>query len=221
MLPSKPVRYAGETQKVIGNLEISGYKGQVGIELEDCHKILIHDCIVSGCSTNIRLLNCSEIIIRACTLSDPLGPPDPDGQDVQLDKCTNCMIVSNRCIGGENAEDLINIYQSTRCVVKNNNISGHGKSDSGSGICIDDGCVNIVLRGNTLSRMGKRGIVVAGGTRHRLQANTVADTTDAGIAVQGCYGVVSRVILQKNIVIPRDGPDIYVEEETTRRVTIL
>jgi hypothetical protein len=159
-LGGEPIHVAGKQEVTISHRSIAGHPA--GILVEDCQRVQRENCTVSSCGTLVRLLHCRDVSITGCTLRNPTGPPDPDGQATQLDKCESVIIADNMMSadpGKSHVEDWISIYDSQHVIVKNNHVTGGATSASGTGICVDHTrSADVRIEGNTLVRCGAVGI---------------------------------------------------------------
>jgi hypothetical protein len=227
---SGPVKlYRQKNVKLVGL--VIDRAGPEGIFLEDCTGVLIDRCQVSRCGTLIRLLRCRGVVIRGCTLKQPTGPADPDGQGVQLNECEEVEVSGCTMTAGTGGpvEDWVSVFRSRKVAVRDNVITGGAGSPSGTGVCVDGpDSQDVEIRGNTLSRCGAIGVSVAGGKRIRIVGNRILDTfvadSDAGnvgVAVFTAYGKApAEVWIGYNVVSVRrkDGTENAFWDETGRVV---
>ena len=204
------------------------------LELHGCAGCVIERVWVRRCYIGILLLSCTDCRVRDCIVVDSWskGEKSGEGHDIQFDKCVGCWAERNTCIYGvpegkerhaRGVNDHISLWNCIACRAVGNTIIGDGRSESGSGICIDGpDAARCVAARNTLIDPGQVGVVVVG-RGHRVTANTICGTTNQGIAVYmpAEYGPQKTSgKLQRNQILPRSGGRIWIDDKTTHNVSI-
>jgi hypothetical protein len=150
------------------------------LELVGEHDLIIDASQFTGGKTCLRLNRCGNVRITRGTMRGPLGPPDPDGQCIQIINPVGPIYVGQcTLIAGAATEDMISVYGDDPDAQRLGSVLiegcawyGRGTSQSSTSLCLDGPyCPPTSLRGGTIA--GARcGITVAGGCNHALAAPT-------------------------------------------------
>jgi len=130
-------------------------------------------------ATLIRLVDCGNIKIIRPRLARPLGPPDPDGQCIQIIRPRGLVLIEDpECVAGPRAEDLISIFADrpvNACVrIRGGELVGRGGSHSSTSIIADGQfCPPVEVTGVTI-RGARVAVQLAGGEGHYVHDNDVA-----------------------------------------------
>ncbi len=168
-----------------------------GIAVKNSRDVVIIESSVMNTNSGIYVLNSTGVAVERNRFIDA-------GRNfVQFDKVTgpgNSVVdnIGRNALGASNAEDFINIYQSTGTadspiVVAGNRLRDGGPSPSGSGIMVGDaGGGHIAVTDNLLINPGQAGIGVASGHDIIVSGNVVysdpVEWSNVGIYVWNQYG---------------------------------
>ena len=208
--------------KVVNNIVTPKRAGRDGISIEGGSDNLVQGNTISYAGNSIYALSSANIRIIGNYSFNPVGPADPRGHDVILDKCPSGEIAFNYCNAAQNGaamkpavEDRISAYRSQNIAIHDNYAVG-GWSKSGTGIIVDGAdCANITIRNNTLIRTGQVGISVAAGINVTIDGNKILDTNlrsqfpdagNVGISVWNQSSTPSHDITISNNIISNRWP---------------
>jgi hypothetical protein len=160
-----------------------GDSKKIGINIFNCKNITINDCFFYYVGTGVYVQKSSGIKITNSKFLNMQGP-FPRGQYVQFNQVSGAgNSISNNVgesvVHANNAEDLINIFQSngtpgSPIIVSHNEFNGSGDSHSGGGIALGDkGGSYIVAENNILVNPGQYGMAIAGGSHISMLNNVV------------------------------------------------
>jgi hypothetical protein len=132
---------------------------------------LLQRRFLRGGSTVLRLIDCPNFRLEHFTLAAPLGPPDPDGQCLQLIRSWGT-ILGLVCYASDAAEDLVSVYadRPVHGVVTIDGLTtfGRGKSDSGTSLCLDGPWCPTTIVKNFRFVGARCAVTIAGGVNHRV-----------------------------------------------------
>lgn len=175
----------GESNVVIDNVRV-GPCGREGIIIKNSRNVTLKNVRVSDSSTNIFVINSSDVTIQDSTLSNPQGPK-PRGQQILLELSDSINIQRNTLsTTGGFQEDAINNYRSSNVLIEGNSITG-GTSPTGCAILIDLDSDYATIRSNIIRHVPNCGIGISTGIGHLVENNDISDYGFAGSGNVGMY----------------------------------
>jgi hypothetical protein len=163
------------------NQTFSALPGRELLELVGVDGVLITGCRFRGGTTSLRLNGCSNVTVELSQFDSVAGPPDPDGQSIQVIRPAGPHTI-DRCqfTASPQSEDLVNVFADEACagsvLITGCNWIGRGRSDSCTSLCMDGPfCPPVTVRGGRMQ--GARcAVTVAGGRGHVID----------GVRLVGC-----------------------------------
>jgi Right handed beta helix region len=172
-----------------------------GVHVRNASNITIQGNVIAYNESNVRVDGSNHVTVDGNYLLNPLGPPDPRGQNVQVASSTDIVVTNNYAYScvlagsglagvacpaqapdgssylfSENQEDSINFYHTTAFTARNNYVVG-GHSGSGCGIIFDEQANQGQMIGNRLSDTGQCGIGVSDGLAPVVNNNKILNVT--------------------------------------------
>jgi len=171
---------------------VEGLTFPQGFEFGGVAKATFRGCYFTGGKTNLRLLDIPEVFITDSTFGGMSGPPDPDGQAIQLIRCGG-VITGIECFATTRTEDLVSIYgdkastRSLRLTIQDFKLHGRGDSPSSTSICIDGPHPPQTTIGPGTIQGARVGIQLAGGSNHTLKEGITFEKCQNDVAVHPYY----------------------------------
>jgi hypothetical protein len=185
------------------------------LEIEGCTNLTIINPVIKGGPHNIEVYQCSGVVIKGGTLTQPKGtsddPEDPEGHNVLFNGCVGCVVTGTTMTGTVARGDAINFFNSKRCSAVLCTVSGP-IAKYGTAAIIDGpkGGWNVFDRIKVLSPNAN--INLCGGANH-----TVQDCNATGaFAVTGEYYKGATVVNPK--LIRCSAPYLYVHKPTVFKI---
>lgn len=167
-----------------------GTPDREALELVGRRRVVVAGDVFYGGSTQLRFVDCRDVVVRGCTFYGADGVPDPNGQDLQLLRSTGVVTDNVFYASPAHSEDLCSVFSDQPVVgavtISGNVFYGRGASDSSTSVCLDGpACPPTAITGNRIVN-ARDGICVAGGIDHVITGNVFA-RCDTPIFVSDFY----------------------------------
>lgn len=179
------------------------------VEGEKCANLHFIDCTVDGGQHNLVLRRSTDCTVERGVYSNPVGtvtdPEDPEGHNVQFDRCERCSVVDAKLVNP--AGDAANVFNGIGCVIDNIHVEGPLPTKGRTAIIDGPGGSGNVIK-NIPDAVG---LSITGGSR-----NQIRDSHADSVAITGEYYPGGRVL--RPYLIGVTGNEFYWDPATVQNL---